>query len=114
MSHNERPAAGPARVPLSTRAHLRIAAILIAAADLIFWLYAFAYISRQANPLGDGLEWAAMVPIPAIALGLAFPALILSPFRRAAWIAAALAIAAAAANIVVWMQILGEFAQKTS
>lgn len=97
---------------LPSRDHVRPAAILIAAADLVFWLYAFSYISRHANPLGDGVEWAAMVPLTAIALGLAFPALILSPFRRAAWIAAALAIAAAAANVVVWMQILGEFAGK--
>jgi hypothetical protein len=97
---------------LPSRDHVRIAAILIAAADLVFWLYAFSYISRHANPLGDGLEWAAMMPLTAIALGLAFPALILSPFRRAAWIAAALGIAAAAANVVVWMQILGEFVGK--
>lgn len=82
----------------------------MAAAEIVFWLYAFFYISRHANPLGDGLEWAAMVPLTGIALCLAFPALVLGPFRRAAWISAGLASAAAVADLVVWIKILGEFA----
>ena len=84
----------------------------MAAAEIVFWLYAFSYISRHANPLGDGLEWAAMVPLTFIALCLAFPALVLSPFRRAAWISAGLAVTAALADIVIWTQILGDFAGK--
>ncbi len=116
MSHDEPRTtdAAPTRSVLPSRDHVRIPAILLAAADLIFWLYAFSYISRRANALGDGIEWAAMVPLTAIALGLAFPALILSPFRRAAWIAAGLGVAAAAANVVVWTQILVEFASKSA
>jgi hypothetical protein len=95
------------------REHARLTAMVMAAAEIVFWLYAFFYISRHANPLGDGLEWAAMVPLTAIALCLAFPALVLSPFRRAAWISVGLAILAALADLVVWMQILGEFARKS-
>jgi hypothetical protein len=98
------------RFRLPQHDHVRLAAMAVAAAEIVFWLYAFFYISRHANPLGDGLEWAAMVPLTLIALGLAFPALVLSPYRRAAWVAAGLAIAAAAADIIVWTQILGEFA----
>jgi hypothetical protein len=98
------------RFQLPQRDHVRLAAMVLAAAEIVFWLYAFFYISRHANPFGDGLEWAAMVPLTAIALCLAFPALVLSPFRRAAWIAAGLALAAALANIVVWTQVLSEFA----
>jgi hypothetical protein len=100
------------RFQFPQRDHVRLAAMALAAAEIVFWLYAFFYISRHANPLGDGLEWAAMVPLTGIALLLAFPALVLSPFRRAAWIAAGLAIAAAAADVVIWTQILGEFAGK--
>jgi hypothetical protein len=100
----------PDRLQLPQRDHVRLAAMALAAAEIVFWLYAFFYISRHANPLSDGLEWAAMVPLTGIALFLAFPALVLSPFRRAAWIAAGLAIAAAIADAVVWIQILGEFA----
>jgi hypothetical protein len=84
----------------------------LAAAEIVCWLYAFFYISRHANPLGDGLEWAAMVPLTIIALCLAFPALVLSPFRRAAWISAGLAVTAALADIAIWTKILGEFAGK--
>ena len=94
------------------RDHVRLAAMALAAAEIVFWLYAFFYISRHANLLGDGLEWAAMVPITGITLFLAFPALVLSPFRRAAWIAAGLAVAAAVADVIIWVQILGEFAAR--
>jgi hypothetical protein len=97
---------------LPQRDHVRLAAMALAAAEIVFWLYAFFYISRHANPLGDGLEWAVMVPLTFIALCLAFPALVLSPFRRAAWIAAGLAVAAAVADIIVWTQVLSEFAAK--
>ena len=97
---------------LPQREHVRLAAMGMAAAEIVFWLYAFSYISRHANPLGDGLEWAAMVPLTIVALCLAFPALVLSPFRRAAWISAGLAVTAALADIIIWTTILGEFAGK--
>jgi hypothetical protein len=100
------------RFQLPHREHVRLAAMAVAAAEIVFWLYAFFYISRHANPLGHGLEWAAMVPLTGIALFLAFPALVLSPFARAAWIAAGLAVAAAVADIIIWVQILGEFAAR--
>ena len=100
------------RFPLPQREHVRLVAMAAAIADIVFWLYAFFYISRHANPLGDGMEWAAMVPLTIITLCLAFPALVLSPFVRAAWIAAGLALAAAIADIVVWTQILGELAAR--
>ena len=92
--------------------HLRVAALVGAAAEVVFWLYAFFYISRHANPLGQGLEWTAMAPLTIVALCLAFPALVLSPFRRAAWISAGLVLAAAIADAVIWTQILSELAEK--
>jgi hypothetical protein len=101
-----------ARFQLPRREHVRLAAMALAAAEIVFWLYAFFYISRHANPFGDGLEWAAMAPLTIVALCLAFPALVLSPFQRAAWIAAGLAVAAALADIVIWTQVLAEFAAK--
>src|SRR5436305_14801004 len=97
---------------LPQREHVRLAAMGMAAAEIVFWLYAFSYISRHANPLGDGLEWAAMAPLTIVTLCLAFPALVLSQFARAAWIAAGLALAAALADAVIWMQLLGEFGAK--
>jgi hypothetical protein len=102
------------RFQLPQREHVRLAAMAMAAAEIVFWLYAFSYISRHANPLGDGMEWAAMMPLTIIALCLAFPALVLSPFLRAAWIAGGLALAAAIADLIVWTQVLGEFAGKAT
>jgi hypothetical protein len=99
---------------LPQREHVRLAAMGMAAAEIVFWLYAFSYISRHANPLGDGLEWAAMVPLTIVTLCLAFPALVFSPFARAAWIAAGMALAGALADAVIWMQVLGEFASKAA
>ena len=52
-----------------------------------------------------------MSPLTAVTLCLAFPALVLSPFRRAAWISAGLVIAAAIADLAIWTQILGELAE---
>jgi peptidoglycan biosynthesis protein MviN/MurJ (putative lipid II flippase) len=92
--------------------HVRVTALAGAAAEVVFWLYAFFYVSRHGNPVGDGLEWAAMVPLTIVTLCLAFPALVLSPFRRAAWISAGLVIAAAIADLVIWTQILTELAEK--
>src|SRR3954451_18522198 len=103
----------PDRFRLPQRDHVRRAAMALAAAEILFWLYAFFYISRHANPLGDGLEWAAMVPLTIIALCLAFPALVLSPFRRAAWTSIGLAIAAAVADLAMWIKVLGEFGRKS-
>ncbi|MEA2858109.1 MAG: hypothetical protein QOC72_148 [Methylobacteriaceae bacterium] len=100
------------RFQLPQQDHVRLTAMALAAAEIVFWLYAFFYISRHGNPLGDGLEWATMVPLTIIALCLAFPALVLSPFRRAAWISAGLAVTAALADIAIWTKILGEFAGK--
>ena len=99
---------------LPQREHVRLAAIAMAAAEIVFWLYTFFYISRHANPLGDGLEWAAMAPLTGIALFLAFPALVLSPFRRAAWVAAGFALVAAIADVIIWTQILGELTARAS
>jgi hypothetical protein len=101
------------RFQLPQQDHVRLTAMALAAAEIVFWLYAFLYVSRHANPLDDRLEWAAMVPLTLIALCLAFPALVLGPYRRAAWVAAALAMAAAAADIIVWAQVLGEFAARS-
>jgi hypothetical protein len=100
------------RFQLPQRDHVRLAATAVAAAEIVFWLYAFFYISRHANPFGDGVEWAAMAPLTGVALFLAFPALVLGPFARAAWIAAGLAAAAAVADLVIWTQVLGEFAAR--
>jgi hypothetical protein len=101
-----------------SNANLSRATLGLAAAETLFWLYTFSYINSRANPMGDGMEWLAAVPMTIISLALVLPALILGVvgwwFTLAAQIGAALAALAALADVIVWAQILGEFAHKTA
>ncbi len=97
-----------ADIKYSKRNLIRIAAMLVAGVEILFWIYTFFYISQHANPLGDGMEMVAVVPMTIIAVFLAFPAFALSISGRTWWLAASFALAAAVANGVVWAQVLGE------
>jgi len=101
-----------------TNARLRLTTLAVVAAETLFWLYTFYYVASHTNPLGDGMEWLAVVPMTIIFLALVVPALILGVvgcwFTLATRLAAGLAVIAAAANVIVWTQILGEFADKTA
>jgi len=101
-----------------TNTRLCLATLAVVAVETLFWLYIFYYIDGHANPLGDGMEWLAVVPMTIIFLALVVPALILAVvgrrFALATKLAAGLAVIAAAADVVVWTQILGEFAHKTA
>jgi hypothetical protein len=101
-----------------TNKRLCLAVFVLAAAETLFWLYTFYFIGRHANPRGDGMEWLAEVPMTLIFLCGVVPALILGiAGRRFRWaaIAAALFVAGAAiADVVIWTEILGEFAHKTA
>jgi hypothetical protein len=99
-------------------ARLRLATFALAAGETLFWLYTFYYIGRHANPLGDGMEWLGEVPLTAIVLTLVAPALILAAIGH--WyplttkIAALLAAGALVADVVVWIQLLGEFGHRAA
>jgi hypothetical protein len=100
-----------------TNKRLGQAVLAVAAAETLFWIYTFYFIDRHANPLGDGLEWMAEVPMTLIVLIGVLPAVILGlvgfRFRWAAIAAALFAAGAAIADVVIWTEILGEFAHKT-
>ena len=100
-----------------TGKRLSLAVLALAAAETLFWLYTFYFISRRANPRGDGMEWLAEVPMTLIFLAGVLPALGLGlvglRFRWAAIAGAVFAAGALVADIVIWLQILAEFAGKT-
>ena len=100
-----------------SNARLRLITLAVAAGETAFWLYTFYYIGRHANPLGDGMEWLAIVPMTIIVLTLIAPAVILAVighwYALATKLAALLAVAALVADVVIWTEILGEFAQRT-
>lgn len=99
-----------------SNARLRLIVFAVVGAEVLFWLYTFYYIDRHANPLGDGLEWMGEVPLTGIVLMLVLPALILVVighwFPVAAKLALLLAAAALIADVVVWTELLGEYAQR--
>lgn len=87
--------------------------LALAGALTLFWLYTFYYIGRHANPMGDGMEWIAVMPMSFIFLALTMPSLILGAFTRAVRLAAVFALGALLLNTFVWLQLLGEFAPHT-
>jgi hypothetical protein len=95
-----------------TRKRLCLAVLGVAAAETLFWLYTFYYIDRHANPLGDGLELIALVPMTMIFLMGVLPALVLGLLGLRFQIAAVFAViwvgGAAIADAVIWKQILQE------
>jgi hypothetical protein len=88
----------------------------IVGAELVFWFYTFYYIGTHANPHGNGMQWLGEVPLTIVVVLLVLPALVLGvagrTFAVAAQLGALVAVLAAAADVIVWSQVLGELAQK--
>jgi hypothetical protein len=101
-----------------TKKRLSLAVLALAAAETLFWLYTFYYINHRTNPLGDGMEWLAEVPLIIIVLAGVVPAAVLAVagfwFRFAGMAAAAFACAALIADVVIWIELLDEFAHKAA
>jgi hypothetical protein len=93
------------------------AAVLAGAlAETGFWLYTFYYIDHRTNLQGDGLEWIAEVPMTMIVLFGVVPALLIVIagwwFPIASKIAALFVAGALIADVIIWSQIVQEFAHK--
>lgn len=101
-----------------TNARLRMAVFAAVGAQTLFWIFTFYYIHARTNPMGDGMEWLAAIPMTFIYFALVVPALIFGVlgiwYALATKIAAVLAVLAIAANAVFWLEIAGEFAYKTT
>ena len=93
------------------RATLRKVALYGGFVQVAFWVFFHFYIRANANPLGDGLEWIAIVPATGILLAFVAPALVLAVIGRLIVVAAGLAIVGALLNAVLFVQIAGEFAR---
>jgi len=76
-------------------------------AETLFWLYTLNYVSRHANPRGDGTEWMAEVPLTIVFLGGVLPAVFLCIFGwwspRATKIGTVFAATSGALDLVFWM-----------
>ena len=103
---------GPVGSAAAPRSRLRTLVLLGAGAETLFWLWTFSYISARANPMGDGMEWLAEVPMSFIFVLFTLPALLLARRGQDRWlpIAAVLVLVSAATNALLWSEILSEFA----
>jgi len=88
---------------------LRPAPFIVSAAQALLPLGLIVLIARHANPMGDGMEWVAMVPALFLAGLSAAPALLLSVSNRLLVPGALWAIAGAAVNFAFYTEIAREF-----
>ena len=90
--------------------------LAVAAVATLFWIYTFFHIARVANPRGDGMEFLAAVPMTTIFLFLVLPPLVVAPFLRryptALKIVALVLALGVILDVLIWWQILIEFAGK--
>jgi hypothetical protein len=94
--------------PVLAARDLRMAALTVAAAEAVFWVYSIIYVIRHANPMGDGMELVAIMPLSVLFGALTLPALLLA--RGGRWIktSVAFALASGVANFLLWQEILYE------
>jgi hypothetical protein len=88
---------------------LRSGVFIVAAAQALLPVGLIIYIARNANPLGDGMEWVAVVSALFIALFFVAPALILSAINRLLVFGALLAGAGVPVNLAFYVEIVREF-----
>lgn len=86
--------------------------LIIAGAQTLFWLYTFYYIIAHANPMGDGFEMVAIMPMGLIFFALVLPALQMARRGRSLGLAAILCLLALFANFIVWNEIVSELAPR--
>ncbi len=86
----------------------RYITIALAGAQTAYWLYTFRLIAVNANPMGDGIEFAAIVPFGMIFLALVVPALMLGLRGRMLPLAAALAVVGLILNVLLFIEIASE------
>lgn len=88
----------------------RTIALASGAAGTLFWMYTFYWISKVPPGDGTGFQWIAEVPLTAVFIFLTFPAIVLAPFSKTAWLGAILGILNLAAFATLWIQLSAEFA----
>ena len=88
---------------------LRLAVFVVSAAQALLPFGLIVYIARNANPMGDGMEWVAVIPALFLAGLSAAPALLLSIINRLLVPGALWAIAGAVVNLAFYTEITREF-----
>jgi hypothetical protein len=87
---------------------LRRLTIVLAGAQTAYWIYTFRLIGVNANPMGDGMEFVAIVPFGLIFFLLVAPALLLGWKNQFLAFGAALAVVALILNVLLFLEISSE------
>jgi hypothetical protein len=88
---------------------LRAAVFVVAAVQALLPVGLIIYIARNANPMGDGMEWVAVVPALLIAAIFVAPALILSAINRLLIVGTLFAGVGILVNLAFYLEIASEF-----
>jgi hypothetical protein len=103
MGIGDKSAGDPAYRRLSRRFTLAVAG-----AQTAYWIYTFRLIAVNANPMGDGMEFAAIVPFGLVFIALVAPALALGIWGRMLPLGVLLAVAGLIANGLLFLEISSE------
>jgi hypothetical protein len=82
--------------------------IAVAGAQAAYWLYTFRLILVNANPLGDGFEWVAVVPFGIVFVGFVVPSVCCGLAGRMLPLGVALAVAGLILNWLLFIEIASE------
>jgi hypothetical protein len=88
---------------------LRAGVFIAAAAQALLPVGLIVYIARHANPIGDGMEWVAVVPALLIVAIFVAPALILAMINRLLVVGAFFAGVGILVNLAFYVEIAREF-----
>jgi hypothetical protein len=93
---------------------LRIAVLLLTAAQMMFIVFLTVFIVRHMNPLGDGMEFVVVsAAIMLLEIPFTIPAFILAAKGKALGVAACLAGFATFAYVIFWIQVYAEMTAKS-
>jgi hypothetical protein len=87
---------------------VRYLIVALAGAQAAYWLYTFRLIAVNANPMGDGMEFVAIVPFGLVFLALVAPSLMLGMRGRMLPLGAALAVAGLVLNVLLFLEVASE------
>ena len=88
---------------------LRGAALAVALAGTLFWLYTFYGIAQVPAGDGSGFQWIAVMPLGLIFVVFTLPALVCAWKGHFLWVALVLGCTGLIAFALLWKELLGEF-----
>jgi hypothetical protein len=88
---------------------LRAAALAVAGAGTLFWLYTFYGIAQVPVGDGSGFQWVAVMPLGLIFVVFTLPALVMSWKGHFLWVALVVGGAGLVAFALLWNELLSEF-----